>query len=371
LWAVSLNPRTSNIAIIELGRGKREGSAASVNGNIASVQSVTPNVSAQSLPFATLSPDLVLSAVESLGYAADARVFALNSYENRVYQVGLEDGSSLVVKFYRPRRWSDAQIREEHSFLAELNALEIPVGAPIIRDEETIFVYEGFRFSIFERLAGRAVNLENPDDLVSMGRFVARIHAVGARARYAHRSELSIERLGNESREFLLQSGFLEGDLQRAYETLSADLLNEIALRFDAHGPLRSLRLHGDCHMGNVLWREDTPHFVDFDDTMMGPAIQDLWMMLSGDRNQQQAQLIELVEGYNEFYDFVPSELSLIESLRALRLMHYSAWLGRRWSDPAFPLSFPWFNTQRYWAEHILELREQFALLDEPPLRLI
>ena len=367
----SLTLRTSSIATFEIGKVSRDRAEASVNGNVAAEQSPTPRASAQSHPFASLSPDLVLSAVESLGYAADARVFALNSYENRVYQVGLEDGSSLIVKFYRPRRWSDAQIREEHGFIAELNSLEIPVAAPIILDEETIFVFEGFRFSLFERLAGRAVNLENPDDLVSMGRFVARIHAVGARVGFAHRGELSIERLGNESREFLLQSGFLEGDLQRAYETLSADLLTEVAARFDAHGPLRMLRLHGDCHMGNVLWRDDTPHFVDFDDTMMGPAMQDLWMMLSGDRDQQQMQLIELVEGYNEFFDFVPSELSLIESLRALRLMHYSAWLGRRWSDPAFPLSFPWFNTQRYWAEHILELREQFALLDEAPLRLI
>ncbi len=342
-----------------------------VNGNVAAVRVSSPPESSQPHPYASLSPDLVLTAVESLGYRADARVFALNSYENRVYQVGLEDGSSLIVKFYRPARWSDAQIREEHAFMAELRDLEIPVGAPIVRDAETIFVYEGFRFSIFERLAGRAVNLENPDDLLSMGRFAARIHAVGERARFEHRYELSVERLGCESRQFLLESGFLDGDLQRAYETLSADLLKEVEARFDAHGPIRQLRLHGDCHMGNVLWRDDTPHFVDFDDTMMGPAMQDLWMMLSGSRDQRQGQLIELVEGYNEFFDFVPSELSLIESLRALRLMHYSAWLARRWGDPAFPLSFPWFNTQRYWAEHILELREQLAVLDEPTLRLM
>jgi Ser/Thr protein kinase RdoA (MazF antagonist) len=204
-----------------------------------------------------------------------------------------------------------------------------------------------------------------------MGRFVARIHAVGARRDFDVRESLSVERLGRQSREHLLASGFLDADLRRAYETVTADLLAKIEDRFAAQDNLQTLRLHGDCHMGNVLWRDDTPHFVDFDDTMRGPAIQDLWMMLSGDRDQQQGQLLELVEGYNEFYDFRPAELALIESLRSLRLLHYSAWLARRWSDPAFPLSFPWFNTPRYWSEHVQELREQLSVLDEPVLKLL
>ncbi len=285
--------------------------------------------------------------------------------------MGIEGGDSLIVKFYRPGRWSDAQIREEHAFTSELRDLDIPVGAPIAFEGETLISFHGFRVAVFERLAGRAVNLENPDNLVSMGRFVARIHAVGARRDFDVRESLSVERLGRQSREYLLASGFLDADLRRAYETVTADLLAKIEDRFAAQDNLQMLRLHGDCHMGNVLWRDDTPHFVDFDDTMRGPAIQDLWMMLSGDRDQQQGQLLELVEGYNEFYDFRPAELALIESLRSLRLLHYSAWLARRWSDPAFPLSFPWFNTPRYWSEHVQELREQLSVLDEPVLKLL
>ena len=188
---------------------------------------------------------------------------------------------------------------------------------------------------------------------------------------FSHRVDLSIDRLASESRSFLLENNILAPDLASVYEALSTDLIETVTEKFAVHGELQTLRIHGDCHPGNVLWRDDTPNFVDFDDTMTGPAIQDLWMMLSGDRNQRQAQLLEIVEGYNEFHDFRASELQLIESLRCLRQMHYSAWLARRWQDPAFPLSFPWFNTERYWAEHILELREQRAILDEPPLELI
>lgn len=322
-------------------------------------------------PYSRLSPDLVLSAAEAMGYETDARIFALNSYENRVYQVGLQDGRSIILKFYRPGRWSDEQIFEEHAFTAQLADLEIPVAAPLSIGGQTMTNFEGFRIAVFDRLAGRAVDLENPDDLLSMGRFVGRLHAVGAQDDFKVRPQLSVQRFGWDSRQFLLDSNFLEPEMRRAYETLSEDLLAKVERRFADAGPLCPLRLHGDCHMGNVLWRDETPHFVDFDDTLSGPAIQDLWMMLSGSRDQQQAQLLELVEGYNEFFDFRPMELALIESLRTLRLMNYSAWLARRWSDPAFPLSFPWFNTPRYFSQHILELREQLAVLDEPPLRLI
>lgn len=318
-----------------------------------------------------LSPDLVLSAAETLGFETDARIFALNSYENRVYQVGLDDGRSVILKFYRPGRWSDEQILEEHAFTAELADLEIPVAAPLSIAGQTMTRFEGFRIAVFDRLAGRAVDLENPDDLLSMGRFVARLHAVGAQSDFEARPQLNVQRFGWDSRQFLLDHDVFEPEMRRAYETLSEDLLTRVERQFAEAGALCSLRLHGDCHMGNVLWREETPHFVDFDDTLSGPAIQDLWMMLSGNRDQQQAQLLELVEGYNEFYDFRPVELALIESLRTLRLMNYSAWLARRWSDPAFPLSFPWFNTPRYWSQHILELREQLAVLNEPPLQLI
>jgi len=336
-------------------------------------------------PYAALSPDRVLEAAESLGFTPDARVFALNSYENRVYQLGLEHSGlnqsgledeaggldSIILKFYRPGRWSTDQILEEHGFAAELQAREIPVIAPLEIGGSTLTDFNGFQVAVFPRCPGRPPELDNLDNLLVMGRFVARIHALGATRDFKCRRHLSLDSFAVESREFLLSDGFLPEDLRPAYDSLSQDLIVKMQRQLKENGSMSTLRIHGDCHPGNVLWQDDTPNFVDFDDTMMGPAIQDLWMMLSGDRDQRQGQLLELVEGYNEFYDFKASELALIEILRTLRLMHYSAWLARRWEDPAFPQSFPWFNTARYWSEHILELREQLSALDEPPLQLI
>ena len=323
-------------------------------------------------PYSSLTPDAVLNAVENLGYMPDARIYPLNSYENRVYQVGIEDGPSLVVKFYRPQRWSDAQILEEHQFTQELADLEIPVVPPkSFADHGTLVPYEQFQLAVFPQFIGRAPELDDLDNLLIMGRFVGRIHAVGAQKPFKHRVQISSERFANESSQFLLENDFLPKDLIAAYESITQELITTISARFANIDSLGVLRIHGDCHPGNVLWSADTPNFVDFDDTMTGPAIQDLWMMLSGDRNQRQAQLLELVEGYNEFHDFKVRELALIEPLRTMRLMHYAAWLARRWNDPAFPLNFPWFNTERYWAEHILELKEQVSAMDEPILELI
>jgi Ser/Thr protein kinase RdoA (MazF antagonist) len=323
-------------------------------------------------PYSGLTPEKVLAAVESLGFETDARIFALNSYENRVYQVGVVDAPSIIVKFYRPERWSNAQILEEHQFTNELADFELPVVTPLrLADGSSLAEFEGFRVAVFPQFIGRAPELDNLDNLLVMGRFIARIHAVGATGKFKHRVELTRSRFALESRQFLLENDFIPGSLRAAYETLSQDLIGRIDAIYKSVGPVKTLRIHGDCHPGNVLWENDTPNFVDFDDAMQGPAMQDLWMMLSGDRDQRQGQLLELVEGYNEFYDFRSAELVLIESLRTMRIMHYSAWLARRWQDPAFSQSFPWFNTERYWAEHIQELREQLFALDEPPLRLI
>jgi Ser/Thr protein kinase RdoA (MazF antagonist) len=297
-------------------------------------------------------------------------VFALNSYENRVYQVGLESADPIIVKFYRPGRWTRAQILEEHAFASELASHEIPVIAPLQLAGSSLNEFDGFKLAVFPRCSGRAPELDNPDNLLVMGRFVARIHAIGALKNFEHRRQMDLDSFAIQSREYLLQHDFLPEDVRPAYESLSADLIAAMEQRLKDFGQMKQLRIHGDCHPGNVLWNDETPQFVDFDDTLTGPAIQDLWMMLSGDRNQRQAQLLEIVDGYNEFHDFPTRELVLIETLRTFRLMHYSAWLARRWEDPAFPLSFPWFNTPRYWSEHILELREQLSALDEPPLQL-
>ena len=320
-------------------------------------------------PFATLTPDLVLDAVESLGYLSDARVLALNSYENRVYQVGIEDSAPLIAKFYRPDRWSDAAIREEHAFSHELAECEVPVVAPLQRDGESLFEHAGFRFALFPRRGGRAPEPGNLDQLYSLGQLLGRLHAVGASRPFKHRETLTVAGFGHASLDTLLEGGFVPRSLLPAYESVARDLLKRLDELF-VRVRYTPIRLHGDCHPGNLLHRDDAFNVVDLDDCRMGPAVQDLWMMLAGDRQERLGQLSELVDGYNEFHDFEARELPLIEGLRALRLMHHSAWIARRWDDPAFPLAFPWFANERYWGDQVLMLREQLAALDEEPLRL-
>lgn len=319
--------------------------------------------------FATLNPDRVVDAVESQGFVSDLRVFALNSYENRVYQFGLEDAEPVVVKFYRPDRWSDAQIEEEHHFTWELADADIPVIPPWRNaDGDTLFHYQDHRFSVFPRRGGHAPALDDLDNLFQLGRLFGRLHLVGATRPYHSRPTLSVDSFGETSRERILD-GFIPDSLRDAYQGLSRQLLDEVRDRIDAVQPTY-IRCHGDGHVGNILWRGEDTWLVDLDDSRMAPAIQDLWMFLSGSRDNQQRALLELVEGYNEFYDFSPRELALIEPLRSLRIMHHAGWLASRWHDPAFPLAFPWFNTERFWGEHILALREQLAALQEPALAL-
>ena len=319
-------------------------------------------------PFAGLGPDCVLDALDSVDLRGDGRLLALNSYENRVYQVGMEEGPPVVVKFYRPQRWTDTAILEEHAFVAELAEREIPVVPALTIGASTLHTFQDFRFAVFPRRGGRAPELGDPATLEWIGRFIGRIHAVGGLSNFTERPALDIATFGVEPRDYLLANNFIPPELMAAWTSVVAQALDGVRRCYERAGAFTSLRLHGDCHAGNVLWTDDGPHFVDFDDSRSGPAIQDLWMLLSGERHEMVRQMSDVLAGYEDFCDFDPRQLYLVEGLRTLRLIHYSAWLARRWDDPAFPAAFPWFNTQRYWQDRVLELREQIALMDEAPL---
>jgi Ser/Thr protein kinase RdoA (MazF antagonist) len=353
-------------------------------------------IHADGAPYAGLTPDCVLDALASVGLVGDGRLLALNSYENRVYQVWLDESPgappppvAVVAKFYRPARWTDAQILEEHAFAGELAEREIPVVAPLplsglsatgrpgreYRSAQresapttTLATFGGFRFAVYPKHGGRAPELEDPSTMEWIGRFIGRIHAVGGIATFKERPTLDSASFGEEPREFLLAHNFVPADLLPAWTSTVAQALDGVRRCYERAGEVGALRLHGDCHAGNILWTASGPHFVDFDDCRMGPAVQDLWMLLSGDRADAQRQLGALLRGYEDFCEFDDRELQLVEALRTLRLIHYSAWLARRWDDPAFPAAFPWFNTQRYWQDRVLELREQIAAMDEPAL---
>lgn len=318
--------------------------------------------------YANLSPDEVLNSVEQFGLECDGRLLALNSYENRVYRVGLEDGGNVVVKFYRPQRWSDEAILEEHAFTQALFEQEIPVVAPRVIDGQTLLKTSQFRLSVFDNRGGRALDLEDFDQLEQMGRFMGRIHQVGRQSPFVHRPTLDIQTFGHDAKNFVLQHNFLPPELVDAYDSLTTQLLDEAEMCYQRAGEVQLIACHGDAHPSNVLWTDDGPHIVDFDDARRAPAMQDLWMYLSGDRADQTAGLDAVLSGYTEFSEFDARELHLVEALRTLRLIHYYGWLAKRWSDPAFKRAFPWFNTQRCWEDHILSLREQAALLHEEPL---
>lgn len=321
-------------------------------------------------PYELLTPDVVVASVESCGFLSDGRMLALNSYENRVYQVGIESASPIIAKFYRPGRWTDAAILEEHQFSLELAHEEIPAVAPLQREGITLFEHAGFRFALFPRQGGYWPELATREDREWMGRFLGRIHAVGRRRRFKERPTFSVERFGFEPHDYLLESDWIPDHLRDAYHSVSEDVLERVQSTLE-DTPASQLRLHGDCHPGNVLWTTDGPHFVDLDDCLTGPAVQDLWMLLSGNRREMAEQLSQLLQGYQQFADFDYRELVLIEALRSLRIIHYAAWLARRWDDPAFPRAFPWFAEAKFWEQHVLNLREQFAALEEGPLELV
>jgi Ser/Thr protein kinase RdoA (MazF antagonist) len=318
-------------------------------------------------PFSGLTPDAVLDAAASAGFDGGGRLFALNSYENRVYRLG-EGADAVVLKFYRPERWSDAQIEEEHAFALELTAAELPVAAPIAVAGRTLLRFREFRFAVFACLAGRAPELDAPDARVILGRTLARIHAVGATRGFRARPRIGIERLGLQAREQVLASPLLPRAIAASYEAAADALLERVQRAFIAAGPVRDQRIHGDCHPGNLLWNDQGPVFVDLDDCASGPRIQDLWMLLAGDAAEQQREWSKLMEGYSQFGEIDPSEITLVEPLRALRMLHHAAWVVQRWQDPAFPRAFPWFGEARYWERHIGDLLEQVGAIDEPPL---
>ena len=330
-------------------------------------------------PYADLTPDAVLNTIDAIGRSADlattGTLLTLNSYENRVFQVGIEDADGksrfLVAKFYRPGRWTDAQIEEEHAFVAELAAAEVPAVPPRAIDGRTLHHVDGHRVALFDRRGGRAPNLDDDEVLEWIGRFIGRIHVLGARQPYVQRPALDIETFGVEPRAWLLAHEWVPVNLRATYASVSQQALDGVHAAFDRARDVGALRLHGDVHEGNVLWydglKDFGPHFVDFDDSRTGPAVQDLWMLI-GAREQAPQRLKALLDGYEQFREFDDRELHLVEALRTLRLIHYSAWIARRWDDPAFPAAFPFFDTPRYWEERILELREQVAAMQEPPL---
>jgi Ser/Thr protein kinase RdoA (MazF antagonist) len=333
-------------------------------------------------PYTSLTPDVVLDALASIGLYGDGRLMALSSYENRVYQVTLEDGQRVVAKFYRPGRWSEAQILEEHAFAAELMASEVPAVGPLVLGYHTLHRHGGFMFSVSPWRGGRQPELDDFEVLEWMGRFLARIHTVGARTPFSTRPALDLQSHGEEPRDWLLAHDIIPLDTASAWRDACAQALELIAKTplgtrttsdFDTN-PVQWLRLHGDCHPGNVLWTpldewgRGGPHFVDLDDARTGPAVQDLWMLLSGERTQRTQQLGALLDGYEQFRPFDRRELALIEPLRTLRLIHYSAWLARRWQDPIFPINFPWFGSSDYWRGQVDMLHEQIEAMQEEPL---
>lgn len=326
--------------------------------------------------FTNLTPELILDAIESLGVEVTSGLLALNSYENRVYQFAIENNTRMVAKFYRPNRWTNEQIQEEHDFAFELNDLELPIVAPLKflttgQRLTSLHEFKGYRFALFPSVGGREFEVDNLEQLEWMGRLIGRIHASSAKKPFKYRLRINTEEYLDESESILRESPLLPNHLSVAFFAILTPVIECTKVLFNQHNKhTQHIRLHGDCHPGNILWRNG-PSVVDLDDCRSGPAIQDLWMMLSGDITQQQIQLETLIEAYEEFNAFDLAELNLIEPLRAMRMVHYMAWLCRRFEDPAFPRAFPWFTEDKYWENQILSLKEQLADLQQPSIKIV
>ncbi|MCK7594819.1 serine/threonine protein kinase [Pseudomarimonas salicorniae] len=315
-------------------------------------------------PFSGLDPQAVVEALEALGLPCDGRVLALNSYENRVFRVGIEDAAPLIAKFYRPGRWTDAAIAEEQAFAAELAAANVPVVPPLSTHGRSLHPHGIHRIALFPVRGGRAPEMGDRATLTSLGRFLGLLHSVGARRPFSQRISLDIERYGDTALDALLDSPLLPTELADNLAALGDAVLDRVEERLERIDP-PMIRLHGDCHAGNVLWLDDAPQFVDLDDCLMGPAVQDLWMLVSGSAEEQREQMDWVLEGYRTFREFDAHELGLIEALRSLRLLHFHAWVCQRWDDPAFPAAFPWFGERRHWERLLQQLQEQLAELQE------
>jgi Ser/Thr protein kinase RdoA (MazF antagonist) len=331
--------------------------------------SIAPSLASAEIPYDRLSPDLMMAALERIGLEPDGRMLALNSYENRVYQMGLEDQAPVVVKFYRPGRWSTAAIEEEHAFAAELVEADIPVVAPLRLAGATLHCHEGYPYAVYPRRGGRWPDLDTTEDRERIGRFLGRIHRVGAAHRFVYRARFDPVRQIEAAIDTIEEGGWLPDYQVDPYAEVARAIADRVADAFEAVMP-RTLRIHGDCHRGNVLWTDAGAHFVDLDDCTTGPAVQDLWMLAAGTPDERRRQWTDVLEGYEQFASFDRSELTLVEPLRAFRMLHYAAWLARRWQDPAFPKAFPWFGGPRYWEDHVRELSDQLQVMEEPTLRL-
>jgi len=322
-----------------------------------------PSVDASNHPYSALTPEVILQAVESLGLLADGRFYPLNSYENRVYQIWLESGEIVVAKFYRPGRWSREAILEEHAIAQEFVDQELPVVAPAVVNQQTLHDYQGFQLAIYPRQGGRAPAFDNNAHLEQLGRLVGRLHAIGARYRFEHRVSMSVQRFGWDNLTYLKDHDWVPAEMAHNFYQTVEQAVQLAAQQTENLFSQPGIRLHGDLHAGNILWTDAGPHLVDLDDCMQGPAVQDIWMFLSGEKDDVEKQTEIILNGYSQFHDFDYASLDAIESLRTLRMLNYTAWLARRWQDPAFPHHFPWFNTPNYWQEQLNQMREQVERL--------